>query len=169
MLFKYLYFVQKLPAHTNEWPFLVVLEHHLSQLESPNFSTWKLQGELTIEEVKQWARKALEMLKGICADVCSHPPELHFADLSLEMFVKSHLPDIPDMANLTEMCPCLPDMEGMHCHSPTWRMSVLSYQTWQCWSCLPEMPQLPGMDDVLTDMCLKLDDVCSCFHVLNLQ
>jgi adiponectin receptor len=141
--------------------YLADLERRLSQLESPDFGAWKLQGEFTIEEANQWARTALEMLKGIRADVCSHLPEFHFADLSsLETFVKSHLPDIPDVPNFTEMRSHFPDMEDVRFVLPD--MADMR-------SHLPEMPQLPDMDDVLTDMRLKLDDVRTRFQDLDFQ
>jgi len=151
--------------------YLADLERRLSQLESPDFGAWKLQGELTIEEAKQWARTALEMLKGIRADVCSHLPEFHFADLStLETFVKSHLPDIPDVPNFTEMRSRLPDMGGVRSHFPDMEdVRFVLPDMADVRSHLPEMPQLPDMDDVLTDMRLKLDDVRTRFQDLDLQ
>ena len=150
--------------------YLADLERRLSQLESPDFGAWKLQGELTIEEAKQWARTALEMLKGIRADVCSHLPEFHLADLSLETFVKSHLPDIPDVPNFTEMRSRLPDMEGVRSHFPDMEdVRFVLPDMADVRSHLPEMPQLPDMDDVLTDMRLKLDDVRTRFQDLHFQ
>lgn len=149
---------------------LADLERRLSQLESPDFGAWKLQGELTIEEAKQWASTALEMLKGIRADVCSHLPEFHFADLSLETFVKSHLPDIPDVPNFTEMRSRLPDMEGVRSHFPDMEdVRFVLPDMADVRSHLPEMPQLSDMDDVLTDMRLKLDDVRTRFQDLHFQ
>src|ERR1700710_1514344 len=66
--------------------YLAELETRLSQFESPDLGAWKAKGEMTIEEARQWARTALDMLESIRSDVCSHLPELHFADLSVEGF-----------------------------------------------------------------------------------
>ncbi|KAF8813961.1 hypothetical protein BYT27DRAFT_7180754 [Phlegmacium glaucopus] len=140
--------------------YLADLESRLSDLKSPSFEAWNIHDKLTVDEAAQWARTALEMLEGIRADVCSHLPELQFADLSsLESFVKAHLPDLPDVPKFTEMrshlpdMPHLPDMAEMRSH-------------------LPEMPQLPHMDNVrshLSDMRLKLDDVRTRFHEFDFQ
>jgi len=140
--------------------YLADLERRLSDLESPSFEAWSLHDKFSIDEATQWARTALEMLEGIRADVCSHLPEFQFADLStLESFVKSHLPDLPDISKFTEMrshlpdMPHLPDMAEMRSH-------------------LPEMPHLPDMDNVrshFSDMRLKLDDVRTRFHEFDFQ
>jgi adiponectin receptor len=110
-------------------------------------------GEMTIEEARQWARTALEMLQGIRAEVCSHFPEFHFADISVENFVKSHFPDIPDVPGLNEMRSHLPDMPDVRCH-------------------LPDMPHLPDIPDVrsrLSGMRTTLDDVRSRFHDIDFK
>ncbi|KAG6817481.1 hypothetical protein H0H87_008106 [Tephrocybe sp. NHM501043] len=78
--------------------YLAELEERLSNLESPDLEAWKTMGELTIEEARQWARTALEMLEGIRADVCSHLPELHFAEMSVESF-KLRLDDVRSRFN----------------------------------------------------------------------
>ncbi|KAG5641845.1 hypothetical protein DXG03_004104 [Asterophora parasitica] len=132
--------------------YLAELEQRLSNLESPDLEAWKAMGELTIEDARQWAQTALEMLEGIRADVCSHLPDFHFADMSVENFV-NHLPDLPDVPGLNEMRSHLPDMQDMRSH-------------------LPDMPNLPDMPDVrshLSDMRLKLDDVRSRFHDLDFK
>ncbi|KAJ3503231.1 hypothetical protein NLJ89_g8525 [Agrocybe chaxingu] len=126
--------------------YLADLERRLNEFESPDFEAW---GELKIEEATQWARTALEMLKGIRADVCSHLPEFHFADLSsVESFVRSHLPDLPDMAEMRSHLPDMPQLPDM-----------------------TEMrSRLPDMEDVrshLSDMRHKLDDVRTRFHELD--
>lgn len=89
--------------------YLADLEAQLSLLESPDVESWRMKGELTVEEARQWIRTALDMLDSIRADVCSHLPELHFADLSVENF-KSHLPDLPDVPSMNDMRSHLPDM-----------------------------------------------------------
>ncbi|KAH9484973.1 hypothetical protein JR316_0001877 [Psilocybe cubensis] len=169
--------------------YLADLERRLSEFESPSFEAWMLQGELTIEEATQWARTALDMLKGIREDVCSHLPELPFADLSsMEAFVKSHLPDMPDVPNFTEMrahlpeMPHLPDMAEMRAHLPD--MPHLPDMA-EMRSHLPDMPSLPDMTEMrshmpsiphmdevrshLSDMCNKLDDVRTRFHEIDFQ
>ncbi|KAG5351385.1 hypothetical protein C0989_006716 [Termitomyces sp. Mn162] len=122
--------------------YLAELEQRLSNFESPDFEVWKAMGELTIEDARQWARTALEMLEGIRADVCSHLPELHFAELSVETF-KSHIPDLLDASGLNEVC--------IH---------------------LPEMPHLLDIPDVRTrisNMRHKFDDVRSRFIDLDFK
>ncbi|KAF8627845.1 hypothetical protein AX15_004261 [Amanita polypyramis BW_CC] len=128
--------------------YLADLERALSDLESCRFETWKTKGECTMEEAKQWANTALEMLEGIRAEVRSRLPELHLSDISIEAFAKSHLPDLPDTANLLGMCRHLPDMPDVRSH-------------------LPDIPHLPEMSDMrshlpeFADMCFKIDDVRS--------
>jgi len=139
--------------------YLADLERRLKELGS-DFEAWKLQGGHTIDETALWARTALDMLEGIRADVCSHLPEMPFAELStMEAFVKSHLPDLPHFPDMAEMRSCfpdlpyLPDMAEMRSH-------------------LPDMPSLPDMDEVrshFSDMRLKLDDVRTRFHELDFQ
>lgn len=122
--------------------YLAELEQRLSNFESPDFDAWKTMGELTIEDARQWARTALEMLEGIRADVCSHLPELHFAELSVAAF-KSHIPDLLDTSRINEMR-----------------------------SHLPEMPHLPDMPEVcarISNMKHKLDDVRSRFNDLDFK
>ncbi|KAG6900778.1 hypothetical protein C0993_002202 [Termitomyces sp. T159_Od127] len=122
--------------------YLAELEQRLSNFESPDFETWKAMGELTIEDARQWARTALEMLEGIRADVCSHLPELHFAELSVEAF-KSHIPELLDASRIHEMR-----------------------------SHFPEIPHLPDMPEVrarITNMRHKLDDVRSRFNDLDFK
>ncbi|KAG6919381.1 hypothetical protein DXG01_006930 [Tephrocybe rancida] len=122
--------------------YLAELEQRLSNLESPDLEAWKAMGELTVEEARQWARKALEMLEGIRADVCSHLPELHFAEMSVERF-KSHFPDLPDVPGLHEMRSHLPDM--------------------------PHLPNMPHVRSRISDMRLRLDDVRSRFNDLDFK
>lgn len=132
--------------------YLAELEQRLSNLESPDFETWKTMGEMTMEEARQWTQTALEMLKGIRADVCSHLPEFHFADMSVENF-KSRLPDLSEVPGLSEMRSHLPDMPDVRSH-------------------LPDMPNLPDMPDVrshISDMRVKLGDVRSRFNDLDFK
>jgi len=139
--------------------YLADLERRLKELGS-DFEAWKLQGEHTMDEATLWARTALDMLEGIRADVCSHLPEMPFADLSsMEVFVKSHIPDLPHLLDIAEMRSCFPDLP----HLPD--MAEMR-------SHLPDMPSLPDMDDVrshFSDMRLKLDDVRTRFHELDFQ
>jgi len=91
--------------------YLADLETSLSQPESSflDFGMAELleaKGELT---VAVWAKIALEMLNNVRVDVRSYLPEFHFADVSVERFVKSHIPELPDVASLNEMCSMLVD------------------------------------------------------------
>ncbi|KAF8070107.1 hemolysin-III related-domain-containing protein [Lyophyllum atratum] len=131
--------------------YLADLERKLSNLESPDLETWKAMGELTIEEARQWAQTALEILEGIRADVCSHLPEFHFTDMSVENFVKSHFPDLPDVPGLTEMRAHLPDMPDVRSHFPD----------------MPNLPDMPNVRSHFSDMRLRLDDVRSRFNDLD--
>jgi adiponectin receptor len=145
--------------------YLADLEDRLSRLASPMSDRGiaeilKAHGESTFEEARAWAKVALEMLDSIRADVRSHLPEFHFADLSVEDFVKSHLPDMPDVPRLGDVRSRLPDMPDVRSH-------------------LPEMPNvrshLPDMPDVrshlpeftLTDMRSKLYDVRTRFSDMD--
>ena len=117
--------------------YLENLERRLSELD--HF------GEHTMEEARQWTTTALEMLEGIRTEVRSRLPELHPPHMSMEAFVKSHLPDLPDVTSLTDMCSHLPDMPDVRSH-------------------LPDMPHLPEMRSHLphlSDVRSKLDDVYS--------
>lgn len=133
--------------------YLADLERRLSNLESPDLEAWKAMGEMTIEEARQWAQTALEMLEGIRADVCSHLPEFHFADMSMESFVKSHFPDLPDVPGLTEMRSHFPELPDVRSHLPD----------------MLNLPDMPVMRSHLSDMRLKLDDVRSRFHDLDFK
>ncbi|KAF9527364.1 hemolysin-III related-domain-containing protein [Crepidotus variabilis] len=131
--------------------YLADLERQLTEVESPSLETWKFQGELTLEEGKQWANTALEMLEGIRADVCSHFPDFNLVGLSsMEDFVVAHLPDMPDVPTLTDMRSHLPDIQQMRTR----------------W---PDMPTLPDMDEVLSDVRLKIDDVRTRFNELDFR
>ena len=118
---------------------LADVEQRLSEVNSPTFDDLKQQGESRLEEVTQWAHTALEMLEGIRTDVCSQIPEFQLVDMSsIENFVKSHLPDLPEMPNFSDM----------RAH-------------------FPDMPQLPDMSSHLEDMRHKLDDVRSRLHEID--
>ena len=92
--------------------YLADLETSLSQLES-SFADFgmaellKAKGELT---VAVWANDALEMLDITRGDVRSYLPDFPFADISVERFVKSHIPELPDVASLDEMCSMVVDL-----------------------------------------------------------
>ena len=135
---------------------LADLERRLSDFESPSFEAWNLHDKFNIDEATQWARTALEMLEGIRADVCSHFPDLQFADPStLESFVKT-LPDLPDVSNFTEMRSHLPDM----LHLPG--MAEMR-------SHLPDLPHMDNVRSQFSDMRLKFDGVRTRFHELDFQ
>lgn len=161
--------------------YLADLEHRLTQFEfqfdfdfdleldleskSKALEAWKLQSEHKFRDAKA---RAIEMLKGIRADVCSHFPELpmppslegltnFMPDMSvmddMRSNIRSHLPGIPtlpDMSlpesmqiSLSETVRAhLPDM-NIHMHMPD--LHIGDFQT--------------GMDDVLSEMRLKLSEV----------
>ncbi|GLB37023.1 putative haemolysin-III related [Lyophyllum shimeji] len=133
--------------------YLADLERRLSNLESPDLEAWKAMGELTIEDARQWASTALEMLGRIRADVCSHLPEFHFTDTSMEDFVKSHLPDLPDVPGFTEMRAHLPDISDVRSHFPD----------------MPNLPDMPNVRSRFSDMRVRLDDVRSRFNDLDFK
>ncbi|KAF9237567.1 hemolysin-III related-domain-containing protein [Melanogaster broomeanus] len=58
--------------------YLEDVETRLSKLDSPlsDISAFKIKGEYTVEEARIWAKDALEMLRSIRSEVCSHLPEL---------------------------------------------------------------------------------------------
>lgn len=62
---------------------LVTIESPISEITFP--AALKIKGEYTVEDAHAWARDALEMLRSIRSDVCSHLPEL---------------PDVPSLTNV---------------------------------------------------------------------
>jgi adiponectin receptor len=99
----------------------------LSKLESPvsDFGIAELlktKGDVTVRE---WAQDALEMLDNIRAEVRSHLPEFHFADISVEN-VKFHLPELPDVASLNDMRSRLPDMDDFRARLPDFSLVDMS-------------------------------------------
>lgn len=112
--------------------YLANLEHRLSELD--HF------GEHTMEEARQWSTTALEMLEGIRAEVRSRLPELHPPHMSMEAFVKSHLPDLPDVTSLTDMCSHLPDIPDVRSH-------------------LPDMPHLSDVRSKLDGVYSRIQDI----------
>jgi adiponectin receptor len=66
---------------------LSTLETPLSDISLPE--AFKIRGEYTVEEARIWARDALEMLRSIRSDVCSHLPEL--PDVPSMNDVRTHL------------------------------------------------------------------------------
>jgi len=70
--------------------YLEDVENRLSAIDSPISeitipAALKFKGEHTVEDARAWARDALEMLRSIRSDVCSHLPEL---------------PDVPSLSNV---------------------------------------------------------------------
>ena len=99
--------------------YLSDVETRLSQLDRASITDSKLaealksKRELTIDEARAWASVALEMLSTIRAEVLSHLPDVHIADVSVESvedFVRAHLPDLPDVA--------VPRLDGVRSHLP---------------------------------------------------
>ncbi|KAJ7282836.1 hemolysin-III related-domain-containing protein [Mycena rebaudengoi] len=105
--------------------YLADLERRLSLLESPD---WRAKGELTIEEARQWARTALDMLHSIRTDVCSHLPD---SDSLL-----AHLPDLPNSESLLARLPDMPNSESLLSHFPD-SESLRAH--------LPDLPNLGNM------------------------
>ncbi|KAJ3808040.1 hemolysin-III related-domain-containing protein [Lentinula aff. lateritia] len=100
--------------------YLAELEQRLALLESPNLEKWHTKGELTIEEARQWARETLEMLESLRDDVCSHLPDIHLSDITVDN-LKSHLPDFPDVPSISDMrahLPDVPSINDMRSHLP---------------------------------------------------
>jgi adiponectin receptor len=159
--------------------YLADLETRLSQLESPlsDLEALKARGELRIEEARAWAKTALEMLDCIRADVCSHLPEFNFPDMSVENFVKSHLPDFTDVPALHGMRSHFPDMPNVRSRLPD--IPDVRSKLPDVRARLPDMPdvrsRLPDMPDVrsrlpdfdLSDMRSKFDDVRTRFYDLD--
>jgi adiponectin receptor len=104
--------------------YLADLETSLSHLESSvsDFGAELWKGE---PKVRTWARVALEMLDNIRTDVRSHLPEFHLGDVSVES-VKSHLPELPDVASLNEMRSRLPDMDDFRARLPDFSLADMS-------------------------------------------
>jgi adiponectin receptor len=113
--------------------YLADLEVRLSHLNATILdlgiaNALKAKSELTIEEARTWAKVALEMLEGIREDVRSHLPEFHFANVSVEDFVKSYLPDFPDIPGFDRMrSRYLPDMPDVRSHFPDMRSHLSGF------------------------------------------
>lgn len=118
--------------------YLTELEARLSRLEFPisdlDFAdALKSKRQLTVEEASAWAKTALEMLQRIRTDASAHLPELHLDEVpSVETFMKSHMPEFPDVFPFDNVRAHLPDIVRSH---------------------------FPGFD--LYDMCSRLDDIRS--------
>jgi len=91
------------------------LEQELSDIESPDFEAWKIKGEIKIEEARIWAKTALDMLNRIRAEVLSHLPGVHCADIaSVERFLKAHIPELPEISSLVDVYSHLPEVSDVH-------------------------------------------------------
>jgi adiponectin receptor len=108
--------------------YLTDLETSLSQLESPvsDFGIPDLLKANGESKVRVWAKVALEMLHNIRADVRSHLPEVHITDISVESFVKSHLPELSAVTSLNEMRSRLPDMDDFRARLPDFSLADMS-------------------------------------------
>lgn len=121
--------------------YLEDVESRLSTIESPISeiaipAALKIKGEYTVEEARTWARDALEMLRSIRSDVCSHLPEL---------------PDVPSLSNVrAQLSHSLADttsvMEDVRSRLPEKYISTLSarFQSLQA--------HLRSMDVLTTDL-----------------
>ncbi|KAH7920145.1 HlyIII-domain-containing protein [Leucogyrophana mollusca] len=111
--------------------YLADIESRLAKAESPLSElgiaeAFKFKRDTSVEEARVWATDALEMLHTIRTDVCSHLPELHLSDGSVETFVKSHLPELPDVPTLHTMRSRLPDMPDVRSHFPALALSDIT-------------------------------------------
>ncbi|KAF5387312.1 hypothetical protein D9757_005774 [Collybiopsis confluens] len=93
--------------------YLAELEQRLFLLESPYLEKWHAKSALTIEEARQWAQETLEMLESLRNDVCSHLPDIHLSDITVDNF-KAHLPEFPDVPSISNMRAHLPDVPSIH-------------------------------------------------------
>lgn len=100
---------------------LSYLENLETTLESPSIDPRTAEVVSTKAEARVWAKVALEMLNNIRADVRSHLPEIHFADISVES-LKSHLP-LLDVASMRSR---LPDMVDVRAHLPNFSLADIS-------------------------------------------
>ncbi|KAF9010677.1 hypothetical protein BDQ17DRAFT_1346669 [Cyathus striatus] len=131
-----------------------------SKLRVPDVQAWiaRKKGELD-SDAAAWAQTALEMLHRIRDDVCYHFPDVpHITDIAaVEAFIKSHLPDLPDLTALHDMSARLPDMP----HIPDMN---------QVRSHLPDMPaMLDGVGSAFDDARARFDDVALKFHDLDFE
>lgn len=90
--------------------YLADLDRHLTRFGSAGLDPWIPKGGLTIDNALHWASAAIDVLKGIRADVYLHLPEIQLASLSpIESFVnmpgmtklRSHLPDVDEVRLLS--------------------------------------------------------------------
>ncbi|KAF9016824.1 putative G-protein coupled receptor [Hymenopellis radicata] len=119
--------------------YLAEVEQKISQMESPDFESWKVKGEVAMEDANKWVSDTLELLESIRADVSSHLP-----DFSVENF-KARLPDLPDVPSIQDMRSHLPDMR----------------------SHLPDIPDMHLLDFNLSEMRAKLEVIRTRFHDLD--
>lgn len=113
---------------------LVMIDSPISEITIP--AALKLKGESTVEDARAWAQDALEMLRSLRSDVCSHLPEL---------------PDVPSLENVrAQLSHSLPDivsvMEDVRFRFSDKHISTLSarFQTLQA--------HLRSMDVLATDL-----------------
>ena len=116
--------------------YLADLEARLSLLESAE--SLMAKGESTIEEVRDWARDGLEMLRGLREDVCSHLPDLFTLEgvPSVEEFVSAHAPDVP---NLPDVRSHLPDMPDVRSHLPDFKLPDVRSRLDDVRSCISDI------------------------------
>ncbi|CAL1706688.1 unnamed protein product [Somion occarium] len=86
--------------------YLADLEARLAALESPvSAEPMKSKQENTMGDARTCVQTALEMLRSIREDVCSHLPDIH---LDFEEFVKSHMPDKHTLDEMRSHAPTMP-------------------------------------------------------------
>jgi adiponectin receptor len=147
--------------------YLAELEHSVSLIESPHIEIWQTKGEITMEEAHQWARETLEMLESLRHDVCSHLPDLHLSDISVDTLkshfsdMRSHLPDLPSMDDMRSHFPDIISTKirtkfyDIDFHTPLDYVPVLSEQLESLQSRLSSMELpigLPGSHSMLSDL-----------------
>ncbi|KAF7782204.1 hypothetical protein Agabi119p4_1580 [Agaricus bisporus var. burnettii] len=128
---------------------LAELERRLSDFESPDLEAWKTKGEIKIDEARQWAKTAMEMLDGIRTDVRSQLPDVQFSDpASVDSFLRAYLPELPEMTLLSDVRSHLRDISGVRSH-------------------LPDIQDVRAHLPDFSDMRSKLDDVKSRFNDID--
>jgi adiponectin receptor len=93
---------------------LAEVEVSLSQLESPlpDFDLGQAisRSELKVEEVREWARDGLEILKQTRAELCSHLPGFTLDSVSVETYVSACIHDLSDASNLKRVTSHIPEL-----------------------------------------------------------
>ncbi|KAH8119424.1 HlyIII-domain-containing protein [Phellopilus nigrolimitatus] len=147
---------------------LAELERRLAPSDSSTSESWKSKGEETVEDARVWAREAIEMLRGIRSDVCSHLPELPFDATSLEELLKTHFHDLFYPALMDDIRSHLPELPRPY--MPDFNLPDVQSRLQDVRSHLPEMPvdfnqpmsYLPTLSHHLNSLHAHLSDLNTC-------